>query len=546
MKETRRLDILALIGGILAVVAIAGLMYVNYTANAETGKTPTELREALLRSMPDTDLRADLEVLTEWPWGKDAIREAEALSNRPERDAEKTALETEKQKRLHTLPVLARAVSKFPNSARLQLRVGTLGEEPQRPAALRRAAEMDRRNALPLYLLASEAASRGSLDEALSLVSEGNRRHWADWYPMPTTLGGNQRNAEMIASEANSSARWPTYPIIRQLAVSLSKHAGDLYKTGRGDKADEIVGQVKAMGWRLAGGNQANLMDLLVGKAIVQIANKYAKEAYLGTGDKARLAKLEAENQRLIYIAAGGRYGSNRSMESFWRGLGMFAAYSVPAAMAGAALTLVLFGSLIWWGILALRSRRKPASEMHLEATAKAFPAGRLLKVYALVAGILAVETVALVYCASALKVELLTTVDGAAVIFSAILMLGVLVWASIAYKKAYRQAAESAGETISKPWKGYPVADKRERQRRLTGVFGGVMAAIAVWGILVSGYMKVTMDAFPWQVDRAIAGLYQDEPKYVRELLAGKVKVPEKYIREAEQQARQKPGGRN
>jgi hypothetical protein len=55
---------------------------------------------------------------------------------------------------------------------------------------------------------------------------------------------------------------------------------------------------------------------------------------------------------------------------------------------------------------------------------------------------------------------------------------------------------------------------------------------------------MKVTMDAFPWQMERATAGLYQEEPKYVRDLLAGKVKVPEKYIREAELRA--KPGGRN
>jgi hypothetical protein len=298
------------------------------------------------------------------------------------------------------------------------------------------------------------------------------------------------------------------------------------------------------MGWRVAGGNQANLMDLLVGRAIVQIANKYAKEAYLGTGDKVRLAKLEAENQRLIYIAAGGSYGINRSMDSLARRFAAVSAYTVPALIAGEALALIMLASLIWWGILALRSRRSAASEIHLAATAMAFPAGRLLKIYALVAGILAVETIVLTLCASAVKVELLTVVDGAAMALSALLMLWVLVWASIAYKRAYRQAAESAGETIAKPWKGYPVADKRERQRRLTGVFGGVMAAIFVWGILVSGYMKVTMDAFPWQMERATAGLYQEEPKYVRDLLAGKVKVPEKYIREAELRA--KPGGRN
>ncbi|MCX6376961.1 MAG: hypothetical protein NTU88_13170, partial [Armatimonadetes bacterium] len=525
--------ILALIGGVLALAVVAGLVYLNYAVNAEVRTTPTEWREALLRSMPDTDLRADFEVLTEWPWDKDAIGEFEALSNRPERDAEKTALETEKQKRLHTLPVLTRAVSKFPNSLRLQLRVGTLGEEQQRPAALRRAAQLDQQNPLPLYLLASEAASRGSLDEALSLVKEGNRRRWADWYPMPTTLAGNQRDAEIIASQANSPAHWPTYFPIRRLAVSLSKHAGDLYKAGRGDKADEIVGQVRAMGWRVAGGNQANLMDLLIGRTIVGIANKNAKEAYVSTGDKAHLAELGAENRRVVYVDAGARAQIDSGMEKLVRRVEMFTAYSVPVEMAGAALALIIFASLIWWGILALRSRRKAASEIHTEATARAFSARKLLKVYALVAAVLAVETVALVYCASALEVRLLTVVEGSAMVLPAILMLGVLVWASIAYKRAYRQAAESAGETISKPWKGYPVADKRERQRRLTGVFGGVMAAIAVWGILVSGYMKVTMDAFPWQVERATAGLRQEEPKYVRDLLAGTVKVPEKYIRE-------------
>jgi len=523
LKETRRLDILALIGGVLALAAIIGVtisyrLSLRQTISAMEGGS----RKQLLKCMPTPDMRADLML------------------------PESLAGVADKSTRRPVLAQFEAAAARYPDSARLQFRLGRVADEPQASEALRRAAQLDPGNALPLYVLAHKASAKGHWDEAMSLLTQANRRSRIDAYPFPLDACKGNGFLEMQILSENSSVSFPCYAIMRRNAVDLRGHASQLHSAGKTQDALVILAQLKDMGWKLMRQDQTNLMDVLVGIAIIKVAEKPEKQIYTSTGDKAGLARIEHDEMEFARLRAGCRAFADRIMDNLMRRLARFAALSVPTVIAGAALVLVMLASFLWWGILALRSRRKPASEIHLAATAKAFPAGRLFKIGAFVAGILAVETVALVFCASALKVELLTVVEGSAMILPAILMLGVLAWASIAYKRAYRQAAESAGETISKPWKGYPVADKRERQRRLTGVFGGVMAAIFVWGMLVSGYMKVTIHAFPWQVDRAAAGLHQEEPKYVRDLLAGKVKVPEKYIREAEQRAKQKPGGRN
>ena len=67
-----------------------------------------------------------------------------------------------------TVDKVRQAVGKYPNSARLQFRLGTYGNDGQ---ALRRAAELDTNNALPLYYLASKAAS---MDETLALLFGGS------------------------------------------------------------------------------------------------------------------------------------------------------------------------------------------------------------------------------------------------------------------------------------------------------------------------------------------------------------------------------------
>jgi hypothetical protein len=60
------------------------------------------------------------------------------------------------------------------------------------------------------------------------------------------------------------------------------------------------------------------------------------------------------------------------------------------------------------------------------------------------------------------------------------------------------------------------------------------MMVTLTIFGILVSGITKMSMNVYPWQPERAMPNVMQEEQQYVADLVAGKVKVPEKYIREA------------
>lgn len=510
MTTTRRLDILAIIGCILAVAAIvipvANYAYLPQLISSMSSGSKT----ALMRWLPTADMRADL-----------------MLPNRSEARVEDKAV------RRSVISKFEAAAAKYPNSARLQFRLGTVADEPQASEALNTAAKLDQNNAIPLYALARMASRKGQWDQATSLLTQANHRSRVHTYPYPLDACKGNGLVEMLIVSENLSVSSAGHILMRSLTKDLVAHAWQQHKEGETQESLAVIGQLKEMGWKLIRKDDGSLMDMLVGMTLIQLVERTEKHIYTATGDKAGLERIARDENEFVRLRAG----SNAYLATFMDGpvqrSERSTALSIPLAGSAGAGSMITILLVVWWSILRWRSRGAPASEHHVAATDMIFAPGRLIRLCALV--IVAVASFAL------LSLYVLTDDTSGMVLGSACptaLVLIVAAWASVVYKKAFRTAAESVGETVPKPWKGYPIADKRERQRRLTGVMGGVMVAIGVWGVLVSAYMKTTMDAYPWQIERAFAGIYQREQQYVCDLVSGKIMIPQKYILEQQKKA--------
>ena len=416
---------------------------------------------------------------------------------------------------------IKQAVEKYPNSARLQFRLGSYGKDDQ---ALRRAAELDPSNALPLYYLASKAAS---MDGTLALLRDANLRKNVTEYPLP--LRGGAR-AESLAMSVNGNIALSNYLVPRALSKNIGKYASELHKQGRTDEALEALKQVRQMGWGIMRSENQTLLGFMIGMAVVRTSAKFEKEIYTEIGSKDGLARLETERKRLDYLQAGSRYYVTHANEKLVEGVNRNMAIFLPVLFMGAAQLLILLLSGIWWGILLLRSRRQPSSEIHQEAT-KSFSIARLAMLYFLIF-IPATAVSAIVFLQDKDGVPLYIAMYVAAVVFPLVLLLAANV--------IYRRAA------VMPSWRNAPIADKREFQRRMLGVMGGGMVFLVILGLLIAGGTKAATGSYPWDVQSYMAKMRGEESKYVQQLLAGKVKVSEELVREIEQRRKQppKPGG--
>jgi tetratricopeptide (TPR) repeat protein len=444
--------------------------------------------------LPESDLKADYEILL--PVGTD-------LEVKP------------------SVAKIKQAAAKYPNSARLQFRLGTYGKDDQ---ALRRAAELDPNNALPLYFLASRAPS---MDGSLALLRDANLRKSVTEYPLP--LKGGAR-AESSAMSVNGNIALSTYLVPRSLARNIGKYASELHKQGRTDEALEALKQVKRMGWKLADGESPTVLSLLVGVAVAAIAEKSEQQIYTEIGSKDGLARLETERKRLDYLQAGARDYVTHANEKLVEGVNRNMAIFLPVLFMGAVQLLILLLSGIWWGVLLLRSRRQPGSETHPEAT-KSFSVARLAKLYALIF-IPATAVSAIVFLQDKDGVPVYIAMYVAAVVSPLVL----LVAANVIYRR----------KAMMPSWRTAPIPDKREFQRRMIGVQGGAMIFLVILGLLISGGTKAATGSYPWDVQSYASKMRGDESKYVQQLLAGKVKVSEELVREIEQRRKQppRPGG--
>jgi len=205
--------------------------------------------------------------------------------------------------------------------------------------------------------------------------------------------------------------------------------------------------------------------------------------------------------------------------------LSMVGSYGLFACCGG------LLVSLGWVWALSRKDRRLPVSPLHMEATSKVYSARALLRLYLLT------------FIACSLLMIPMVSVNPNSALFSiaaGIAIVGVPAVPMVldgrmtrSYRKTYQALAEQAGlEPLPKP-KLMSVQDKRELARRDAGLLGGFVITLALWSILVSVGLKLTFGGYTWQITKAMGGMPQAEMRYVKDLVDGKVKVPQKYIDE-------------
>ena len=497
MKETRTLDVLAVVGGLLALMSIVLVVYCQLPSPDATDMDV--VRQSLLRRLPDSPAKADLEISTAY---------------------NQYAFPKAYRQRAETLRRVAR---EFPNSAAVQLRVGSLAEGKQSVDALRRVAQLDQTNAVPLYLLAYDAASRKSWDEAMQLLKQGNSRKECTQYPLAvqslqTCNLSEQSVLQVAATDFNVHAR------LRDLERKISEHAANLHASRRTDEALAVLTEAKRAGWAVIHGKQAELIDVLVGVAMVKIALKHEEEIYKGIDSRAGLASVAKEKQKVLYLAAGARNYSGKMMRAFlnrfYKGFSLMLIIAPLAWEVWFALIVIIL-----FAILALRSKRKSASALHFNATAQAFPISRLLKLYALFFLPIGIPAAIIVYA----KFDISESVSIFCILTVAVLLPSILLhWcASARYKRAYGAEIRAEGADCPRLWKGVAIGEKREVSRRLAGVHGGAVVFLVVLGLLISGGSKLALGAFPWRVGMDMDYWHQQERIFVTDLIAGKVKVP-------------------
>lgn len=467
MNETRRLDVLAIVGGILGIAMVVYLLYQRGSGCPDLTKWRSQsdlrkVRAAVLRQLPESETKADLAV----------------------------------QLGVRT------AAGQYANSPRVQFRLGTKWNDDK---ALRRAAELDPNNALPLYFLASRT---DSMDGRLALFREASRRDSFTDYPFSF-----RGRLEPMAFDINTAKGFESLNVCGRMGKTLSEHALRLHEQGRTDEALEVLKLVEVMGWKLAKRENPTLLSLMVGVSVVRVAEKSEKEICTEIGLKSGLDRIEREQVRLDYLSTGARYIVSHANERLVKGVNRRMAIFLPVVCLAVAQLLILLVSGIWWQILLLRSRKQPGSELHLEAT-KALSAGRLAKWYT----IASMGAIGLLLGLNSLLSYSNSSAACAAMYLVALAFpLNILVNANMCYRRAFPQTS----------WRKAPIADKREFQRRMLGVQGGAMVFLVILGLLIAGGTKAATGAYPWDVQSYISKLRREEPKFVQQLLAGKIKLP-------------------
>lgn len=465
MTETRRLDVLAVVGGVLGIALVLYLLYQRGGGCPDLAKWRSQsdnqkIRTAIFKQLPESEMKADLAVIF-------GVR--------------KTAGE-------------------YSNSARVQFRLGTRNHDDK---ALRRAAELDKDNALPLYYLASKAAS---MDGTLALLREAGRRKGITDYPL--SLKGK---FERMAYEISLSVAFPKYLVLRHISKDVSEYALKLHQQGRTDEALEAIRQVKAMGWNIIRDENPTILGVLVGTAVIHDAEKPERQIYTGLGSKTGLAELEREKARLDYLRTGARYCVTHANERMVKGVNRNMAILLPVTYMSIAQLIILLACGICWATLLLESRRQPASEVHEEAT-KSFSIARLARLYLLIF-VPAIAICAIIYTHGKNDVPPLTPIYVLGAIFPLILLMA----ANIIYRR-------SAGVAS---WRSASVHDKREVQRRMMGVAGGAVVLLSILGLLIAGGTRVATGLYPWETHSYATRMCGQEAGYVKQLLAGKIKLP-------------------
>ena len=503
MKETRRLDILAAIGGVLAMVILTNFGILGYRYHSSNHFDEYWAREAILKNARQPATRAALDVMLKSP----------SLSFQ---------LDPSK---------LKKAAKEYPNDPRLNLYMGVFAEEPIASEALEHLSKLDPNNALLIYLLASKASSRGDWGEARSLLAKADELKGFDCYDFPYAMANGDFGLECQLSQANSDGAERVQHDLRKLAKGTCDHALKLHAAGRDHEALAILKEIRQLGWRPIRRDGADIIDALRGSAIVRTSDDARTQIASDIGDGKVLADAGAEIEKTILIRAGTRAfvledaydPSDRMIRLVFTG--------IIAFWVLVACSMALIMNLIGLGVMLRKSRGLQVSPMHAEATTKAYSAANLIKVYAVafVVPFLAFLAMTIIDPGS----HWFAAVTCIAMFSMVIVPMGLNAHISKRYEKAYSALAQEASLEPLPKSKLMAAQDKRELLRRDAGLLGGFLITLSFSILVLSTALRLHFGAYPCQITKAMGGMPQAEMRYVKDLVDGKVKVPQKYIDE-------------
>jgi hypothetical protein len=508
MKTTKLLSALAVIGVILSV-ALLGWAGTAWAHSLFASKDPdaeyARAREAMIRRIPESDIRADFEVLS----SLSQVYTPHAYGER--------------------LMLLGSVFKRYPDSVRLQMRTGMYAEGPQSVAALNRVAQLDPDNALPLYYLASKAAEENRMGEAVKDLRLGNSRRSCTDYPIPNKFLSSANPDEYIFEDsvircgtlANGTA-------LRSLVREMRKYAMTLHHQERDKEALGLLSDTRKANRAVFKGSGMSGSDLIDAASLNSWIVVSERRIYQDTGSQSGLsqvAKGQAEDDRLL---AGVMMSVGQGMDNLMQRESEFFSPTVPLLPLGLEIVLMPIIGIIWV-VLSRRSKGLAGSDAHITAEEDVFNARRLLDMYAIIflplGLVMAVVTYKLFESVSAFDFLVILP-------FGLVSPIALWIYSARAYKRAYRAALEQFGAPVPRLWKEAPVQDKREAARRMLGVHGGAVVFLVVLGLLISVGEKAVVGAFPWQTMFIMEDMRQRETLFVDQLVQGKIKVPESYIR--------------
>ncbi len=509
MTTTRKLDILAIIGIVLAVAAvvsvIVGMVRVDHWINSSDAGTGDL---DFIKNLPESDVRADLHAVVANKSSKAVVKE------------------------------LSRATGRYPNSARLHFRLGTFSQGDQSTEALTRAAELDRQNALPVFLLASRAAYARQWDTVRVYLTQANLRPRVDWYGIPSSVSDGYMFGSLGFLRVEEQIDHPVQKGLSSLSRTLGEHALILHKSGQTALAIDDLRLVRQAAEKIARTQDGTAVELLIGQSMAAATNKRRATIFSAVHDREQLRSLDSDRRTLEYRRAGIRYFARRALDG-----------ELSMTIIGCALFIILYISLlhpsvgILIGAFEVRAlTRKSLGMAPTELHERAFSHVRLsLGRYALVLLVLCAG------CASLIQTQMK---DFDQIAWVALPLLVAVIAAphvtpsSHQYLKAYRREHELAGLPLPFHRKNMPVEDKRELARLELGILGATMIVMVLFVAVACGFYKARADAYPWQPGKTLTNVRREEQTFVRGLLAGKIKVPQKYILEEQKKAAErKPG---
>jgi len=502
---TRRLDTLALIGGIIAVLAIVGQVYLAIYNDRQSHLYGNN--QAFVKMIDNPEMRADFEMLS-------------SLS--PTGTNEKNAKSG--------YDAVYSASKQFPNSPRIQLHAGILLKGQESTAALEQSARIDPDNALPLYLLAYQAVSQKDFSKAIKLLEEGNKRPRADRYSIPSSVAGKDINYEQLIDGANIQPEKAMSPIAK-LTKGLCEYSSDLNGRGQTDKALQTLSQLRELSHKLISVEDPNSIDVLVSNAVLVIIHKYEIPILQARKDTEGLKRIEMEKTRLRYLRAGVlAYTYDSTPRFLQRITGFFSSLSLVVIGAMEAW-IVLATMITWWAIRRKTCTHTTNDEPRLSEIASFFNPAGLIRFYALIFILPWLALMILVHLViNTIHNDTATTYVGLLPVISINISLMLLVVFTHRISKKAR-AADTDGD--SKAWIKGSAKQKRETERILSWINGGAMVFLFVCSLFTTAGVKIAFDAYPWQFSRAMSGMTNEESKYMTKLVAGKVAVPEKYVQE-------------